>query len=133
MTPCTSDTAQTGEIIHMSKVTKNFTREELMCKCGCDTLVIDLEAVGKLQSMRDQIGPIIITSAYRCKDHPIEAKKKNPGIHNTGGAFDIACSDSVSRINIIKSAVDQGVQGLGLHGEFIHVDFRDSTGVAWFY
>ena len=39
---------------------------------------ISHELINKLQSLRTELGfPFIITSGYRCEEHPIEARKKN--------------------------------------------------------
>ena len=48
-------------------LTKNFTRSEFDCPCGCSTQMVDPELAEKLQRIRDALGkPIKITSGYRC-------------------------------------------------------------------
>ena len=59
----------------------NFKEEEFSCK-HCGKNGISHELINKLQSLRTELDfPFIITSGYRCEDHPIEAKKKTPGTH----------------------------------------------------
>lgn len=118
--------------------TKNFSARELRCKCPiCNRNQphkMKIEVVDKIQAMRDSIGrPLVITSAYRCAKHPVEAKKAKPGQHNAGTAVDIAFESSNQRYEIIKAAIQQGATGIGWGNGFIHVDFRDSTPVAWDY
>ncbi len=40
----------------------------------------------KLQDLRDEMGPLFITSGYRSLTHPSEAKKDRPGPHTHGRA-----------------------------------------------
>ena len=43
-----------------------------------------------LDGVRGYIGkPLIVTSWYRCPDHPVEAAKRHPGVHSHGIAADI--------------------------------------------
>lgn len=108
---------------------KNFSARELRCKCDkCNREVphnIHPNALEKLQAMREYLGrALILTSAYRCKDHPEEAKKATPGQHNKGTAFDIRVSNGVERMQIIEAALFLGASGIGVANTFIHVDWR---------
>ena len=48
-------------------LTKNFSRYEFDCPCGCGTQMVDPELAEKLQRIRDVVGKKIkITSGYRC-------------------------------------------------------------------
>ena len=67
----------------------NFKEEEFSCK-HCGKNGISHELINKLQSLRTELDfPFVITSGYRCEDHPIEAKKKTPGTHAEGLAADV--------------------------------------------
>jgi len=49
-------------------ITKNFSRWEFACKCGCGFDDIDLCLVHRLQVVRDILDvPITVTSGCRCK------------------------------------------------------------------
>ena len=50
-----------------SALSKNFTRKDFKCPCGCSRQMVDSELVEKLQTIRDKLGkPIKVTSGYRC-------------------------------------------------------------------
>ena len=67
----------------------NFSPEEFACQ-HCGENGISELLLEKLQLLRTKLGfPFKITSGYRCKDHPLEKKKVNPGAHRDGLAADI--------------------------------------------
>ncbi len=116
---------------------KNFPVTDLRCKCrtckGKEPNQCAEWALDKLQAIRDEFNaPIIISSAYRCVNHPEEAKKKSPGTHNQGIAFDAFIPWGADRARFIAIALKHGVKGLGIANSFIHIDFRDSY-MSWTY
>lgn len=113
--------------------TKNFKSEELACSC-CGKEEIQQWALDKLQAVRDIVDrPLSITSAYRCSNHPVEARKTKAGTHNQGIAFDIYVASGVERHELITTGLLVGANGIGVDKNFIHLDFRDSTPVVWTY
>ena len=57
-------------------LSKNFSRLEVQCPCGCGTSLINPFLVEKLQKVRNIIGrPIIITSGVRCEFYNISIKE----------------------------------------------------------
>ena len=53
-----------------SALSKNFTRKDFKCPCGCTRQMVDSELVEKLQAIRDKLGKAIkVTSGYRCITH----------------------------------------------------------------
>lgn len=67
----------------------NFSEDELKCS-HCGKLEMDVEFMDHIQELRTWYGkPMIVTSAYRCPDHPIEKAKETPGEHAQGLAIDI--------------------------------------------
>jgi uncharacterized protein YcbK (DUF882 family) len=108
-----------------------FSREELTCTC-CDAYGFDDEALLEFNIMRAECGfPFVVTSAYRCEDHPIEAKKieqgKPFGAHTRGTAMDIYFDSDAKLMKILQVALDRGVRRIGIHdkAKFIHLDFDD--------
>jgi len=87
-----------------TKVSSNFTVGEFVCShCnlwpdnGMDPLLIE-----GLQEMRDDLGPIGITSGYRCKGHPLY--ESNPDSqHIVGKAADTVYLDSTVREAFYRS------------------------------
>jgi uncharacterized protein YcbK (DUF882 family) len=112
-------------------MTENFTAAEMACshcgECNMDTTFMIL-----LQQLRDALGPLRITSAYRCDEHTVELNKKHPGTHNSGIAADVAC-DNVSAYNIQKEAYRLGFTGIARGNGFVHLDIRETTPVSWQY
>lgn len=54
----------------MGDITKNFSRWEFACKCGCGKDDIDEKLVNRIQVVRDIIRiPITIISGCRCEAH----------------------------------------------------------------
>lgn len=107
-----------------------FTDDELRCKCGCGKLYFSAEALAKLNKLREKCGfPFIISSGYRCPEHPREASKEAPGEHSTGQAVDIVCNGSQAKI-LMKNALDMGVPRIGVNQRgsyskrFIHIGFN---------
>lgn len=104
--------------------TPAFSPSEMGCKCGkCDgSAHMQHEFMLKLQEMRDLIGPLTVTSGYRCAEHPSEKRKDKPGAHNQGRAADISVGDALDRYNVLNHATDCGMVGLGVAKSFIHID-----------
>lgn len=77
--------------------------------------------------------PLVLTSAYRCPNHPEEAKKTEPGQHSKGVAVDIQVADGAQRYQIIQLGLALGATGIGVANTFVHLDWRKSTPVVWKY
>jgi len=112
---------------------KYFTEEELMCR-HCNETGMDDEFMQKVDALREKLGfSFPVNSAYRCKDHPIEARKASPGAHASGRAIDIGVSHKKA-YRLIQAAQEAGFTGIGIaqkkgHPRFIHIDdLPDSEG-----
>ena len=110
----------------MSWQSKYFSFDEMKCKCGCDQAPMDQEFMDLLDTIRESLAkPLIISSGYRCHNHPIEAKKAKPGAHATGKAADLAVS-GVDAQRVLLAAMILEVNRLGVQqkgaGRFIHID-----------
>ena len=78
--------------------------------------------------LRELLGfPFVVTSAYRCPDHPIEAAKEAPGAHTTGMAIDIQVYGNNAH-RLLDAALRAGFSGIGISQKgdhstrFIHLD-----------
>lgn len=117
-------------------LTKNFTRAEFDCPCGCGTQMVDPELAEKLQRIRDALGkPIKITSGYRCLKHNQAVGGGTNSRHRYGMAADWRLKDrSVTPValGIIAQAV--GFGGVGIYwyagNAFCHADTR-GTKATW--
>ena len=107
---------------------ENFKEEEFSCQ-HCGKNGISHELINKLQSLRTELGfPFIISSGYRCEDHPIEAKKKTLGTHAQGIAADVYVRGDKA-LQIVSKAKDYGFTGIGVNqkgdSRFIHLDISE--------
>ena len=109
---------------HDWKLTPSFKPAEFACKCGqCGgEQHMDTEFMMLLQAMRDRVGPMVVTSGYRCPMHPIEKAKAEPGTHARGLAADIRCNDSFTRFKLIEAGMACGMRGIGWADTFMHFD-----------
>ena len=115
-----------------------FRDEEFLCQ-HCQEPGIKSEIVEVLEAMREECGfPFIITSGYRCPDHPIEARKSKPGSHAGGYAVDISVTHGKA-LRVVESALKNGIERIGVNqkgeGRFVHVDCDPSrlTPAMWSY
>jgi len=114
----------------MSWESKYFSYDEMKCKCGCDQAPMDQQLMTTLDNIRQALGkPIIISSGYRCPNHPIEAKKSKPGAHATGKAADLAV-DREDAYKVLMAAFFMDIKRVGVQqkgsGRFIHLDTADA-------
>lgn len=115
-------------------LTKNFTKSEFECPCGCGQQSVDTELAEKLQLIRDKVGKKIkITSGYRCITH--NASKKVQGSrtskHLYGLAADWRLQDrSLNPVALGILAVEAGFGGVGIYWygntAFCHADTRNA-------
>ena len=104
---------------------KYFSTEELKCS-HCGKQGIDEYFMQKVENLREELGfPFPVTSAYRCPEHPIEARKSSPGAHTTGMAIDIGVVGNEAYL-LIEAAIRDNFTGIGINqkgsSRFIHLD-----------
>lgn len=112
----------------MTKITANFTYEELQCKCGCGRMEIPFAEVDRLQRLRDVLGfGLIITSGYRCPEHNAKVSSTGRNGPHTKAAFDIALYGTRA-VQAIAEGRKLGFTGFGAKqhgphpGRYIHLD-----------
>ena len=118
--------------------TPSFAISEMACKCGkCGGLALmDHEFMLKLQDMRHSLGrPMVIASGYRCRQHPVEARKSAPGAHARGMAADIQVRGGAERLEMMMVGLECGMRSFGVAKGFVHVDTSDHRGadMLWSY
>ena len=116
---------------------KNFKLNEFKCSC-CGLVDINSDLLDLLQTAREIIGPLVITSAYRCPEHNNNVSSTGlSGPHTTGKSVDIHVSNSQHRKQLIDYFTNK-VTGLGIAKTFIHIDILTSDEVphrpnCWLY
>jgi uncharacterized protein YcbK (DUF882 family) len=128
----------------MGDLSKNFSKSELTCKCGCGLFIKNDQLTSLLQKIRDVAGkPITINSGTRCTYHNkrvggVTAKTTTPARgapggpkdsnHTHGTAADIVCPGMTASALwiLIRSLHSKGqlpeLAGLGRYDTFCHVD-----------
>ncbi len=118
----------------MGDLTKNFSRKEFACKCGCGADNINLIFVQKLQKLREEYAkPIIISSGVRCVAHNRElgtCSFDSNSAHIKGLAVDIMIKSSdlygsdgdKERYQLLFFILKTGLMRVGVYVKFIHVD-----------
>ena len=117
-----------------TKISEKFYRDEFECKCGCGMDSINLELVNKIQKVRDEYGPIRISSGCRCKTWNKKEGGKPESSHLKGLALDVVCNNSSDRYRLLKQ-LTLGFRRIGVHKSFIHVDIDSDKPeeVMWVY
>jgi uncharacterized protein YcbK (DUF882 family) len=116
------------------KLTKNFSKSEFECKCGCDMPQYVLDNIKivaeQLQIVRDKLNKVIkINSAYRCPKHNEMIGGAKNSQHKLGKASDIVINgmspngvfgfmNKLMALDMIK------LGGLGQYNTFTHFDIR---------
>lgn len=85
-----------------------------------------------LEKLEALVGPLIVTSSYRCPKHNKEVHGEPGSLHMQGLAFDILVKDGPERLNILKTARTLGFGGFGIGKNFIHIDLRKNFAM-WTY
>jgi len=98
----------------------NFPKHEFDCKhTGKNEMKHEFMLVA--QAIRNEYGPMKITSGFRDATHPIEAKKMRPGEHTFGMCCDIACNHGADRYRLITIALKHGCTRIGIAKTFVHI------------
>jgi uncharacterized protein YcbK (DUF882 family) len=115
-------------------MTKNFSKHEFECSCGCEmppevySNVIKLAV--ELQKLRDIFDvPFTPTSGYRCPDYNAKIGGATSSQHMLGKAADLQIPDVEPHevAGIIETLMDSGdllMGGLGRYNTFTHMDIR---------
>ena len=119
----------------MGDLTKNFSRSEFTCRCGCGLSMVSPHLLESLQRAREALGKSIrINSGFRCKDHNKAVEGAENSEHLTGEAVDISCENSAERwelLGILQSYFTR----IGFAKNFIHVGVSPTKDqrVLWLY
>lgn len=105
----------------------HFDRSEFLCShCGAEGM--RQQTLDRLGRLRLAYGaPIVITSGYRCPQHPKEAAKASgPGAHAIGAAVDVRAIGREA-YRLVKLALELGFTGVGIsqrdgQPRYVHLD-----------
>jgi uncharacterized protein YcbK (DUF882 family) len=114
----------------------NFSKNEFDCKhSGLNEM--KHEFMTALQAIRNDYGPMKVTSGFRHYTHPIEMKKGHQnGEHTKGMCCDVFCNNGADRYRLITIALRHGVTRIGIAKTFVHLGLgapRLPNNVIWEY
>jgi len=122
------------------QLSKNFSKSEFDCSCGCDMPKEVLNNVQKvanqLQALRNIVGKsITVNSGYRCSEYNTKVGGVKTSQHILGKASDIVIKDMTPDdvAHLIEQIIDSGDMlqgGLGRYNTFTHYDIR-KTKARW--
>lgn len=125
----------------MGDLTKNFSRSEFECKCGCGFDDIDQTLVEGIQQIRDKIGvPLYCVrktkagyfpagSGCRCRKHNSRVRGSRNSQHILGKAADIWGMPDIDEFVKIADTIpvfNKGGIGVYKSRGFVHLDVRGS-------
>ncbi len=117
-------------------LTKNFSRSEMECHCGCGLYEMDSRHMNKLQLLRDHCGFLFyVNSGRRCKYWNGKSGGYTTSAHLDGLATDIRVTDKSLLRVILRHAIEMEFEGIGVADNFIHLDSkkRKNGKAFWLY
>ena len=115
----------------MKRLSPNFSRSEIACKCGCGFDTFDAELLMMLENIRGYFNkPITITSGCRCMAHNERVGGSSNSQHLLGRAADIIVHDTDPDdvADYLEQVITHG--GIGRYSTFTHIDTRTNDYVA---
>lgn len=115
-------------------LSRNFSKKELECKCGCGMLP-RAELIERLQILRDLVNrPIHITSGARCFSYNKKIGGSLKSQHVEGTAVDISVNTGQERLELLDYALSLQFTGIGIAKTFLHLDIREKEkATTWLY
>lgn len=117
----------------MGDLTKNLSRHEFACKCGCGYDTADTETVQVIQEVCDEFDcSVIINSGCRCAEHNEAVGGAKSSQHLKGRAADcnfIGVSPSAVYFFLESNYPDRF--GFGRYSSFVHIDTRSNGPARW--
>ncbi len=114
-------------------LSKNFTKEEMECKCGCGLFNMSPKFIMMLEKIRADIKmPMVITSGVRCENHNAKVGGSPTSAHLTGDAVDVRYTSSKMLRDMVESAMKHGANGVGVYKSWVHIDIKERENpVMW--
>jgi uncharacterized protein YcbK (DUF882 family) len=119
----------------MGDLTRDFSRKEFACQCGCGFESISMQLVAGLQELRNKVGlPVTVLSGCRCAAHNKAVGGAAGSRHTMGKAADIQIEGMTAREVYAAAMQAGGFRGFGVDDArgFVHVDERPVV-TRWCY
>lgn len=124
----------------MGDLTKNISRHELACQCGCGLDTMDWETLEKVQEVCIWAESILkvdkvilkINSACRCEDHNTAIGGSDNSQHTKCRAIDFAIKNmDPAMIHTYLVGMYMDRYGIGEYQTFTHLDTRSNGPARW--
>lgn len=124
----------------MGDLTKNISRRELACNCGCGFDSMDWETINAVQECCDRFSESMggiriyceITSAARCLAYNLRVGSNNASQHPKARAIDFKIRGVAPKtIYDYLNTRYSGRYGIGLYPTFVHLDTRTNGPARW--
>jgi uncharacterized protein YcbK (DUF882 family) len=112
----------------MGDMTKDYSRSEFACKCGCGFNAVNPVLVEALQKLRNAIDrPVRVLSGCRCAAHNRAVGGEMASQHLAGNAADVCVVGMTAREIYRGAAGITAFHGIGVDDErnFVHLDVRE--------
>ena len=111
----------------MGDISKNFSRSEFACKCGCGFSTVDVKLLEVLEITRAKYGAVKINSACRCSEHNKKIGGAYGSKHKLGIAADIVVK-GIDPTDVYKflDMFQPNKYGVGKYDSFTHIDVRNN-------
>lgn len=124
----------------MGDITKNISRHELACNCGCGSDSMDWETINIVQESADHFAEVLgvekvtvrISSAHRCFEYNRFIGSNDQSQHPQARAVDYTI-DGVSPGDLYAYLVTKypDKYGIGKYNSFTHFDSRSDGPARW--
>ena len=118
-------------------ITPNFSRAEMSCRCGCGLDHMDEKFMRMLQQLRNELGPLPITSGVCCEKHNDQSGGSPKSAHRQSKGADIRIFGPRA-LKLFEESRRIGFSGIGISqkgdksSRFIHLDILPRTAL-WSY
>jgi uncharacterized protein YcbK (DUF882 family) len=117
--------------IGMGDISKNFSRAEFKCPCGCGGDTVDAELIKALEVIRMHFkASVTINSGFRCFAHNAHIQGASRSQHLTGRGADIVVA-GVDPADVADYAEALELSGVGRYSGWTHVDTRSNGPARW--
>jgi uncharacterized protein YcbK (DUF882 family) len=117
------------------QLTPHFNLSEFRCKCcGAVDAEAALRLAYRLEEVRTDFGPMLITSGFRCPKENLACGGKADSQHLIGLAADIFIADDNARFRLVIGLLQQAFKRIGIGQNIVHADIGTITGpIIWTY
>lgn len=126
-------------------LTKNFSRKEFACQCGCGFDTVDYGLVVTLQALADKFEgflgkdiSILVTSGCRCRNHNTNIGGSANSQHTLGRAADFKVFVKGTKEQVDPDVVADTLEkifpescGIGRYSNRTHFDTRSNGPARW--